>query len=197
MMLRNALQALQTIDVECEIVRSSMSPIRLVDALISPSAMTHLQAVSPKATRGALALVEDIARRKGPRIVNDVKSENDPLNTSCFPLSDAVTIFVHSSRVAVHVQRSASERTNLSNHHVVILRDLAYSSGKIYLSPLSESITRGQCEAYCDCSAFAFHSSTESLCKHIVVAAIAVTLQLAPIKSVAEDEFLQKIGDVS
>lgn len=196
-MLRNALQALQTIDIECQIATPSMSPIRLVDALIGPSAMTHLHGVSPKATRGALALVEDFARRKGPRIVNDVKSETDSLTTPCFPLSDAVTIFVHNSHVAVHIQRSPSERTNSSNHHVVILRDLAYSSGKIHLSPLSESITRGQSEAYCNCSAFAFHSSAEPFCKHIVVAAIAVTLQLAPIKSIAEDEFLQKIGDVS
>lgn len=197
-MLRNALQALQMVEARSDAARSSMSPIRHVDSLIGPCALAHLHAASPKAARAAIALVEHYARRKGPHIVNRVNGEHDPVNSSRLILSDAVSIFVHNTRVVVHVQRSATESSvDTSDCHVVLLRDLTYSHDKILLSPLSNSLSHGQSEACCDCSAFAFQSNDEPLCKHIIVAAIAVTLQLAPIEHVTENDFLIKIGGVA
>lgn len=206
-MLRNALQALQASIAEHGAAMFDVSPLRHIDTMIAPSAMAHLHAASPKATRGAFALVENLARCKGPRIANGDDRHQDVANGSRSILHDFVAIFVHNGRVAIVVrkdsnklvrcQRDGSEGAESPNYHLVLLRDLTCSGDKIQLSSLPESVARGRGEAYCDCNAFTFRSDDEPLCKHVVVAAIAAILQLAPVTHVNEDDFLQKIGGAS
>lgn len=200
-MLRNALECLWRVAEDCDTEALTMSPIGYVCAMVEQSAIGYFHAVSPKATRGALALVEHHARCKRPRVGDDGIQPQQPsiLLPHCI-LSNLIIIQVFRNHVAIHVKSNASESgPHLNDCHIVLLRDLRYENGKIVLTPWSETMSGAkpsavvEGEAHCDCKSFEFQSSEEQLCKHIVIAALAAMLRLAPIEHVTEETFLRGI----
>lgn len=108
-------------------------------------------------------------------------------------LEGLAAIHVHAPHVAIQISRDrtaqGSKNCTLAKH-TVILNQVAFVDDEIVISSDSHELR----EAYCDCKVFSFRPADEAYCKHIVIAAVAVSLALAPVTHMAEAQFLSLLS---
>lgn len=148
---------------------------------IPSSVITCFQALSPRATRTAMIEID-----------NHLKSNPTPAPDELAPgtnvniLQSLVTVLVHASRFVC---------VSVGDNNIVTFRDVEYDANSNAMTIVGDEGREDNTnEAFCNCRAFTFRARDETYCHHVIIAAIAVSLRVAPIEHVSKDTFMSLLN---
>ena len=153
---------------------------------VPAAALALFAALSPKATRGALADIEECARSSP--YARGASSAGGARPLLLRPVADVLV----EARSGKGVVRVGGARAEGRREYTVVLRDVEWPAEEPVLVDGKDAALM---DFNCNCKAFAFRAMAETMCKHVVIAAVAACAQLAPVTVVEEEQFLGSLRE--
>lgn len=163
-------------------------------ALPDPEEIALLSALAPRATDAALALIDSALL---------ALHETDLFDENGRPLAHPRVLKHISVKLARDDGRAYIEVSSPSRQsgHLVLLSGIELgadgdggSRRLRFTAPSGDNAAGGSAYFSCSCRAFEFKHANEMICKHIIVASLAIVSDLASVEEIADDVFVANLN---